>query len=85
MQLTNYLNNIEGVSVGYICEACRQPIFLVWEEEMKLGSDRIVVENTIRGIRRKFICNSCYQNNWRLTGGGVLINETPVKKRGTTK
>lgn len=77
----DYKDNIEGVSVGYICEACRQPFFLTWEEEAKLGSDRFVIENTIRGIRRKFICNSCYQDNYKFTEHGVLMNETPVKKR----
>ena len=68
-------------SVGYICEACHQPFSLMWEEETRLGSDRFAIENTIRGIRRKFICNSCYQDNWKFTEHGVLMNETPVKKK----
>lgn len=68
--------------VWHICEACRQSFSLMWEEEAKLSKDRIAIEHTIRSIRRKFICNSCYQNNWKFTEHGVLINETPVKKKG---
>ena len=81
----DYKNNIEGVSVGYICEACQQPFFLMWEEEAKLSKDRIAIEHTICGIRRKFICNSCYQDNYKFTEHGVLMNETPVKKESVIK
>ena len=82
MQPINCCDNIEGVSIVYFCEACHQPFSLMWEEEAKLSKDRIATEYTICGIRRKFICNSCSQNNWKFTEHGVLINETPVKKKG---
>lgn len=81
VQSIDYRNNIEGVSVVYLCEACHEPFSMMWEEEIKLGSDRDTTEYTPRGLRRKFICDKCYQDNWKFTEHGVLMNETSVKKK----
>lgn len=68
------------------CEACNKPTILMWEEIMN-NNDRFAVDITWNGamhsniIRRKFICNDCYQNNWKFTEHGVLMNETPVTKK----
>ena len=82
MQLMYYQDNIEGVSAVYFCEVCQEPFAMMWEEEAKLGKDRVAIDYITRGIRRKFICDNCYQNNWKFTEHGVLMNETPVKKKG---
>lgn len=31
---------------------------------------------------KRYICEKCSQDNWKFTEHGVLINETPVKKKG---
>ena len=69
------------------CEVCRTPARLMWKEEAETSSDRFAIESTWNGaigkyiIRRKFICDKCYKDNWMFTEHGVLMNETPVKKR----
>ena len=73
--------NVEDIRAVYFCEACRNSFTMSPEEEFKLNNDRVFIYSTVLGARRKFICDKCYQNNYKFTEHGVLMNETPVKKR----
>ena len=69
------------MDVTVLCEACHQCFTFPIEEEPAFDRERIIVEST-GVVRRRYICDNCYQNNWKFTEHGVLMNETPVKKKG---
>ena len=81
MQSIDYQDNIEGVSAMYLCEVCNKSFALTREEEAKLGGERVYAMYTMIGVRFKYICDKCCQANWKFTEDGVLMNETPVKRR----
>lgn len=71
----------------FLCEVCRKIFEMTWEErQVKLVGEQISTTDTLVNGRirtnRRYICDDCYQNNWKFTEHGVLMNETPVKKRG---
>ena len=65
------------------CEVCGKNFKPSFNEKGQIEYDRVVA--VISGsdtLKYRVICNDCYQNNWKFTEHGVLINETPVKKKG---
>lgn len=39
----------------------------------------------ITDVAKRQICNKCAQDGWKFTEQGVLMNETPVKKKKKKK
>lgn len=68
-----------------LCDACNHVFSLSVEDETNLPKDRIVIEDTIRGIHRRYICDKCYQDNYKFTEHGVLMYEAPSRKRRKDK
>lgn len=72
----------------FLCEVCHKSFEMTWEERRaKLidGKQMSTIYESINGQIRthdRHICDGCYQNNWKFTEHGVLMNETPVKKKG---
>lgn len=71
----------EGVSRVRLCEVCKQDFALAQDEEASLCEERVYAMYTMIGVRFKYICDKCYQANWKFTEDGVLMNETPIKRR----
>lgn len=65
-----------------LCEVCGNEFVLSFKNMIQLSRERVAIDTTPRGTRRRYICEDCYQNNWKFTEHGVLMNETPVKKKG---
>ena len=63
------------------CEACNNCFTFPTEEEQTLFDNKGMIIEKTHTIRRRYICDECRQNNWKFTEHGVLMNETPVKKR----
>lgn len=64
----------------YKCVVCGNDFALSLKAKENLGSDRSVFVHISDVPKHRVICDNCYQNNWKFTEHGVLMNETPVKK-----
>lgn len=65
------------------CKACQQSFSFPIEEEQSLfDSKRLFIRSAPGRTQRWYICNQCYEDNFKFNEHGVLMNETPVKKKG---
>lgn len=66
----------------YSCKVCGNEFAISFKKEIQLSRERVAMDHTPRGTtHHRYICEDCYRNNWKFTEHGVLMNETPVKKR----
>lgn len=66
----------------YICELCGELTQYKFHDEKNEVGDVVFI---YRNPNERPLCAKCIKDGWKFTEHGVLINETPVKKRGTTK
>lgn len=64
-----------------LCEVCGKVFTPTFNEKGQIEYDRVVIARASDPQKYRVICDDCYQNNWKFTEHGVLINETPVKKK----
>ena len=73
------------MTYSVFCEACCHTFDLTPEAEANLPRDRVFVWRTIGRTNHRYICDNCYQNNYKFTEHGVLMYEAPNKRKRKDK
>ena len=70
------------MKVNVLCDACQKDFSFPIEEEQSLfDSKRLFIRSACGRSQRWYICDQCYKDNFKFNEHGVLMNETPIKKK----